>query len=103
MEQLYALGALDDKGKITKLGLDMAEFPLEPTLAKVLFKSITKMENNKLHTKILRCIEIIERANKAIDFHIDTDENERDFRYKNDWPPRHQTRIAPLALPTHCH
>lgn len=37
------------------------------------------MENHKLHNKILRCIEIIERANQAIDFHIDTEEDERDF------------------------
>lgn len=30
MEQLYALGALDDEGLLTKVGRKMAEFPLEP-------------------------------------------------------------------------
>lgn len=30
MEGLYALGALDDEGLLTKLGRLMAEFPLEP-------------------------------------------------------------------------
>jgi HrpA-like RNA helicase len=41
LEQLYALEALDDSGKITPLGRKMAEFPLEPTLAKVLLESVT--------------------------------------------------------------
>ena len=30
METLFALGALDDEGLLTKLGRLMAEFPLEP-------------------------------------------------------------------------
>ena len=30
MEELYALGALDDEGLLTRLGRKMAEFPLEP-------------------------------------------------------------------------
>ena len=33
-ESLYALGALNDKGDLTKLGRRMAEFPLEPMLSK---------------------------------------------------------------------
>lgn len=30
LEGLYALGALNDKGDLTKLGRRMAEFPLDP-------------------------------------------------------------------------
>ncbi|KAF9431418.1 hypothetical protein BGZ76_000330 [Entomortierella beljakovae] len=36
LEQLYALGALNDKGQLTKLGRRMAEFPGDPMLAKTL-------------------------------------------------------------------
>ena len=40
LEQLYALGALDEDGMLTKLGLKMAEFPLEPPLSKMLLTSV---------------------------------------------------------------
>ena len=36
LEQLYALGALNDRGQLTKLGRRMAEFPMDPVLAKML-------------------------------------------------------------------
>lgn len=39
LEQLYALGALNDRGELTKLGRRMAEFPLDPMLAKTLIQS----------------------------------------------------------------
>ncbi|KAG9286822.1 hypothetical protein G9A89_012372 [Geosiphon pyriformis] len=39
LEQLYVLQALDNQGRITTLGQRMAEFPLEPTFAKVLLSS----------------------------------------------------------------
>lgn len=38
-EQLYALGALNDLGELTKLGRRMAEFPSDPQLAKMLIIS----------------------------------------------------------------
>lgn len=34
LENLYALGALNDKGELTKLGRQMAEFPTDPMLAR---------------------------------------------------------------------
>lgn len=34
LENLYALGALNDKGALTKLGRQMAEFPTDPMLAR---------------------------------------------------------------------
>ncbi|XP_024537428.1 probable pre-mRNA-splicing factor ATP-dependent RNA helicase DEAH5 [Selaginella moellendorffii] len=40
MEQLYSLGALDDGGHITKLGLKMVEFPMEPLLSRMLLASV---------------------------------------------------------------
>uniref|UniRef100_A0A0B7A8J7 RNA helicase n=1 Tax=Arion vulgaris TaxID=1028688 RepID=A0A0B7A8J7_9EUPU len=40
LELLYALGALDDSGNLTSpLGLQMAEFPLSPSFAKMLLSS----------------------------------------------------------------
>jgi pre-mRNA-splicing factor ATP-dependent RNA helicase DHX16 len=39
LEQLYALGALNDRGQLTKLGRRMAEFPLDPMLSKTVLAS----------------------------------------------------------------
>ena len=39
LEQLYALGALNDRGELTKLGRKMAEFPIDPMLSKSLICS----------------------------------------------------------------
>ena len=39
LEQLYALGALNDVGELTRLGRRMAELPLDPMLAKALIAS----------------------------------------------------------------
>ncbi|GAO47206.1 hypothetical protein G7K_1416-t1 [Saitoella complicata NRRL Y-17804] len=39
LEMLYALGALNDKGELTKVGRQMAEFPTDPQLAKAMLAS----------------------------------------------------------------
>lgn len=39
LESLYALGALNDHGELTKLGRKMAEFPLDPMLSKTVIAS----------------------------------------------------------------
>jgi HrpA-like RNA helicase len=39
LKQLYLLGALDEEGKITKLGDQMSYFPLSPSLSRVLIAS----------------------------------------------------------------
>lgn len=39
LEQLYALGALNDRGELTKMGRRMAEFPMDPMLSKMLVAS----------------------------------------------------------------
>lgn len=36
MYQLWVLGALDNMGELTSLGRKMIEFPLDPSLAKML-------------------------------------------------------------------
>ena len=41
LEQLYALGALNDRGELTKLGRRMAEFPTDPMLAKMIIAAET--------------------------------------------------------------
>ncbi|MCJ1482136.1 DEAH-box ATP-dependent RNA helicase prp22 [Schaereria dolodes] len=40
LEELYALSALDDEGLLTRLGRKMADFPMQPPLAKVLIASV---------------------------------------------------------------
>eukprot|EP01116_Phalansterium_solitarium_P014768 TRINITY_DN3258_c0_g1_i2.p1 TRINITY_DN3258_c0_g1~~TRINITY_DN3258_c0_g1_i2.p1 ORF type:complete len:556 (+),score=219.32 TRINITY_DN3258_c0_g1_i2:721-2388(+) len=40
LEQLYALGALDDDGCLTRAGRQMAEFPLDPQVSKMLIASV---------------------------------------------------------------
>ncbi|CDW55458.1 pre mRNA splicing factor ATP dependent [Trichuris trichiura] len=39
LEQLYALGALNHRGELTKLGRRMAEFPTDPMMSKMLMAS----------------------------------------------------------------
>ncbi|KAK9473615.1 mRNA splicing factor RNA helicase [Dipodascopsis tothii] len=39
LEQLYALGALNDRGELTKLGRQMAEFPIDPMFSKAIIAS----------------------------------------------------------------
>ncbi|CAG9770467.1 unnamed protein product [Ceutorhynchus assimilis] len=39
LEQLYALGALNHHGELTKMGRRMAEFPVDPMMAKMLLAS----------------------------------------------------------------
>ncbi|KAK9461361.1 putative ATP-dependent rna helicase dhx8 [Lipomyces oligophaga] len=40
LEELYALSALNDEGLLTRLGRKMADFPMDPGLAKVLLTSV---------------------------------------------------------------
>ena len=39
LEHLYALGALNDRGELTRMGRRMAELPLDPMLSKMLLQS----------------------------------------------------------------
>lgn len=55
LEQLYALGALNDRGELTKLGRRMAEFPVDPMMSKVLIDS----ENYGCSNEILTIISML--------------------------------------------
>jgi pre-mRNA-splicing factor ATP-dependent RNA helicase DHX16 len=50
LEQLYALGALNDRGELTKLGRRMAEFPMDPMMAKCLIASEKYMCSSEVLT-----------------------------------------------------
>lgn len=39
LSQLYALGALNDRAELTKLGRRMAEFPIDPCMSKAIVES----------------------------------------------------------------
>eukprot|EP00547_Thalassionema_nitzschioides_P017935 CAMPEP_0194246186 /NCGR_PEP_ID=MMETSP0158-20130606/14615_1 /TAXON_ID=33649 /ORGANISM="Thalassionema nitzschioides, Strain L26-B" /LENGTH=1076 /DNA_ID=CAMNT_0038982033 /DNA_START=17 /DNA_END=3247 /DNA_ORIENTATION=- len=55
LEQLYALGALNDLGELTKLGRQMAEFPLEPMLS----KSVIASEHHKCTSEVLSSVSML--------------------------------------------
>ena len=40
LEQLYSLNALDEEGMLTKIGMKMAELPLEPSGSKMLMTAV---------------------------------------------------------------
>jgi len=55
LEQLYALGALNDRGELTKLGRKMAEFPLDPMLS----KSLITAEKYKCVKEVLSTVSML--------------------------------------------
>jgi len=55
LEQLYALGALNDCGELTKLGRRMAEFPLDPMLS----KSVIAAEKYKCVKEVLSTVSML--------------------------------------------
>jgi pre-mRNA-splicing factor ATP-dependent RNA helicase DHX15/PRP43 len=48
LESLHYLGAIDDEGNLTELGSMMAEFPLDPQLAKMLIASCDYSCSNEI-------------------------------------------------------
>lgn len=55
LEQLYALGSLNDRGELTKLGRRMAEFPLEPMLS----KSVIASEKYECVSEVLSTVSML--------------------------------------------
>lgn len=55
LEQLYALGALNDKGELTKMGRRMAEFPLDPMLS----KSVIVAEKYECVSEVLSTVSML--------------------------------------------
>lgn len=58
LEQLYALGALNVRGELTKIGRQMAEFPTDPMLA----KSILAADENGCVDEILSVIAMLQES-----------------------------------------
>ncbi|KAL8998153.1 MAG: hypothetical protein Q9169_002707 [Polycauliona sp. 2 TL-2023] len=58
LEGLYALGALNDRGELTKIGRQMAEFPTDPMLA----KSILSADKNSCVEEVLSIIAMLGEA-----------------------------------------
>eukprot|EP01105_Mastigella_eilhardi_P019921 TRINITY_DN4709_c0_g1_i1.p1 TRINITY_DN4709_c0_g1~~TRINITY_DN4709_c0_g1_i1.p1 ORF type:complete len:809 (+),score=232.62 TRINITY_DN4709_c0_g1_i1:211-2427(+) len=50
LEQLLHLGALDDQGDVTPLGRQMAQFPIEPLLSRILVESVHRGCANEMLT-----------------------------------------------------
>lgn len=59
LETLYSLAALDEEGLLTRLGRKMAEFPLEPSLSKMLIMSA----DNKCSEEILTIVAMLSVEN----------------------------------------
>lgn len=51
--KLIKLGALDDEERLTELGKLMAEFPVEPHVAKLLSRLCCKVHKSKTHALLL--------------------------------------------------
>ncbi len=58
LEQLYALGALNDRGELTKTGRQMAEFPTDPMLA----KSVLAADKHSCVEEVLSIIAMLGEA-----------------------------------------
>ncbi|KAJ3302191.1 hypothetical protein HDV03_005249 [Kappamyces sp. JEL0829] len=68
LEQLYALGALNDRGELTKLGRRMAEFPTEPMQS----KSIIAAEKYKCTEEVASIIAMLSGGGNSV-FHLPKD------------------------------
>ena len=62
LEQLYALGALNDRGELTKLGRRMAEFPVDPTLSKCIIAS----EKYECVSEVLSAVTMLSAGSSTI-------------------------------------
>ncbi|CCM01881.1 uncharacterized protein FIBRA_03952 [Fibroporia radiculosa] len=58
LELLYALGALNDRGELTKLGRRMAEFPVDPMLSKAIIAS----EDYRCTDEVLTIISMLQES-----------------------------------------
>ncbi|WRT64177.1 uncharacterized protein IL334_001106 [Kwoniella shivajii] len=61
-ELLYALGALNHKGELTRLGRRMAEFPVDPMLSKAIINS----ENFKVTHEVLTIISMLQESGSLL-------------------------------------
>uniref|UniRef100_A0A914DSG3 RNA helicase n=1 Tax=Acrobeloides nanus TaxID=290746 RepID=A0A914DSG3_9BILA len=62
LQQLFQLSALDEDGLLTRLGRRMAEFPLDPALAKLLIMSVDLACSDE----VLTIVSMLSLANQAV-------------------------------------
>mmetsp|Transcript_24627 Transcript_24627/g.59278 ORF Transcript_24627/g.59278 Transcript_24627/m.59278 type:complete len:793 (-) Transcript_24627:146-2524(-) len=82
LELLYALGALNDRGELTKLGRRMAELPLDPMLSKMLIQS----ENYECSEECLTICAMLSAGN-AVFYRPKDKAVHADNAHKNFWKP----------------
>ncbi|KAI9351565.1 hypothetical protein DFJ73DRAFT_372497 [Zopfochytrium polystomum] len=82
LEQLYALGALNSRGELTKLGRRMAEFPTDPMLSKSLIVS----EKYECSEEVVSIISMLSTGN-AIFFKPKSEAVQADQARKNFFRP----------------
>jgi len=82
LELLYALGALNDRGELTKLGRRMAELPLDPMLSKMLIHS----EKYECSEECLTICAMLSAGN-AIFYRPKDKAVHADNAHKNFWKP----------------
>lgn len=82
LELLYALGALNDKGELTKLGRRMAELPLDPMLSKMLISA----EKHGCTNQVLTICAMLS-VNNSIFYRPKDRGLQADTAHKNFWKP----------------
>lgn len=82
LELLYALGALNDRGELTKLGRRMSELPLDPMLSKMLIQS----EEYGCSEECLTVCAMLSSGN-AIFYRPKDKQVHADNAHKNFWKP----------------
>ncbi|CDO95616.1 unnamed protein product [Kluyveromyces dobzhanskii CBS 2104] len=63
LDNLYAIGALNSKGTITKVGQVMCDFPCEPEYAKVIYSSVFEENCKGVLSQIVTIISMLQESN----------------------------------------
>ncbi|KAJ9116307.1 hypothetical protein QFC22_004747 [Naganishia vaughanmartiniae] len=82
LESLYALGALNHKGELTRLGRRMAEFPVDPMLSKAIIQS----EQFHCTEEVLTIISMLQEGH-ALFYRPKDKKMHADKAHKNFWKP----------------
>ena len=93
LEELYALGALDDEGLLTRLGRRMTDFPMDPALAKSLIISTS----TGCSEEMLSIVSMIS-ANQNGVFHRPRDRQEKADKAKAKFNDQHGDHLTLLNV-----
>jgi ATP-dependent RNA helicase DHX8/PRP22 len=92
LEELYQLGALDEEGLLTRLGRQMADFPMDPALGKTLIAS-TKMDCSE---EVLTIVSMISATQSP--FYRPKDKQEAADKKKAKFHDQHGDHLTYLNL-----